>query len=92
MTTTVSYSKLRQSLKSYIDRACDNSETILIKRANGENAILISEEEYNSLDETHYLLKSKANKKVLLESLDDIESGKGKEFQSIKDLSNEYSN
>lgn len=90
MTISVSYSKLRQNLKSYIDKVCDNSDAVLIKRSNGENAVLISEEDYNSLDETAYLLRSKANKDTILDSLKELEEGKGKEFKSLKELSDEY--
>lgn len=83
MSITISYSEIRQRLKSYIDKACLNSEAIIIKRKNGENAVIISEEEYNSLDQTAYLLRSPKNRKMLQESIDsDIEV----EFNSIDDL------
>lgn len=86
MSITISYSEIRQKLKAYIDKACLNSEAIIIKRKNGDNAVIISEEEYNSLDETAYLLRSPKNRKILRESLD---SNHDIEFSSIEDLKNE---
>jgi antitoxin YefM len=57
----LSYSKLRAGLKSALDRVVDNHEVIVIERARGGDAVLISREDYEALNETAYLLRSPAN-------------------------------
>ena len=66
---TLSYSNLRANLKSALDRAVDDHEIITVKRAKGGDAVLLSKEDYNSLAETAYLLRSPANAKRLLEAM-----------------------
>lgn len=42
----VSYTKAGNNLKNIIDRACDDYEPYIITRKNGQNAVIISLEEY----------------------------------------------
>lgn len=48
---------------------------VIIKRKSGKDLVLISLDEYNSLKETTYLLSGK-NRDVLLNSINELESGK----------------
>ena len=72
----VSYSDLRQNLKTYMDRVFQDHEPLIITRKNDENLVLISIEEYNSLMETNYLLSTEANAKHLSASISQYEKGK----------------
>jgi antitoxin YefM len=65
----ISYSEMRKSLKSYLDRVCVEHEPLLVTRRNGENVMLLSEDDYRSLEETAYLSRSPKNLKRLLEAL-----------------------
>ena len=56
---------------------------IVIKRKNGKDVVLISLDEYNSLKETTYLLTGK-NRDVLLNSINELEQGKGLEKDLIE--------
>ena len=76
MNQTVSYTNARQNFKSVLDLACKNSQPVLIRRRNGGNAILISEEDYRSLDESAYLNSSPTNKKHLQKSLQELKTKK----------------
>ncbi|HAP44028.1 MAG TPA: prevent-host-death protein [Spirochaetaceae bacterium] len=78
----VSYSDLRQNLKSYMDKVYNDHDPLIITRKNNENLVLISIDEYNSLMETNYLLSSEANAEHLKKSIEQYESGKFK----IRDL------
>jgi antitoxin YefM len=66
---TLSYSELRANLKSAIDRAVNDHEPIAVKRARGGDAVLVSRDDYDSLMETAYLLRSPANAKQLREAM-----------------------
>ncbi len=66
---TLSYSELRANLKDAIDRAVNDHEPIVVKRARGGDAVLVSREDYDSLMETAYLLRSPANAKQLREAM-----------------------
>ena len=65
----VSYSQMRKSLKGYLDQVCSEHTPLLVKRCKGENVMLLSEDDYRSLEETAYLSRSPKNLKRLLEAL-----------------------
>jgi antitoxin YefM len=62
----LTYSKLRANLKAALDRAADNHEVIVVERVRGSDAVLMSREDYEALNETAYLLRSPANAKRLV--------------------------
>ncbi|HFE37490.1 MAG TPA: type II toxin-antitoxin system prevent-host-death family antitoxin [Gammaproteobacteria bacterium] len=69
MNMTISYSRLRDTLKNTCDQVCDEHEPILVKRQNGEDVVLVSAEDYSSLIETAYLMRSPANAERLLAAM-----------------------
>ncbi len=84
---TLSYSNLRANLKSALDRAVDDHEVITVKRAKGGDAVLLSKDDYSSLAETAYLLRSPANAKRLLEAVKRPKKMR-KSFKSVAALKN----
>lgn len=78
------YSEFRTGLKKYLDEVEQNNETLIVKRGAGKGAVLISLDEYNSIMETAYLLGTRANRRHLEESLDQMRSGKMKERKLIE--------
>ncbi len=73
---TVNYTDFRSNLKHWLDKVIDDVSDIVIKRKGGKDLVLISLDEYNSLKETSYLLTGK-NREVLLNSIKELETGKG---------------
>lgn len=71
----VTYSDLRQNLKTYMDKVYDGHDPLIITRKNNENLVLLSIDEYNSLLETAYLLGNEANAAHLRKSISQLESG-----------------
>ena len=71
-----SYSELRQNLKKMIAWTTDNHEPAFITSHKERNAVLMSYDDYCSLEEPAYLLKSPANAQKLLKAILDSESGK----------------
>ena len=63
-----SASKVRASFNSYLDKVCAEHEPLIIIRRNGENVVVLPEEDYNSMLETFYLLKSPKNARRLFEA------------------------
>ena len=78
----VSYSDLRQNLKSYMDKVYFDHDPLIITRRNNENLVLLSIDEYNSLIETSYLLGNEANAEHLRKSIEQLNLGN----VSVKDL------
>ena len=73
---TVNYTEFRSNLKHWFDKVIDDVSDLIIKRKGGKDLVLISLDEYNSLKETSYLLTGK-NRDVLLNSIKELEAGKG---------------
>ncbi|NKI28302.1 antitoxin YefM [Arenibacter nanhaiticus] len=80
---TVNYSDFRSNLKYWFDKVINDVSDVIIKRKNGKDLVLISLDEYNSLKETTYLLTGK-NRDVLLNSIKELETGKGMEKDLIE--------
>jgi antitoxin YefM len=75
----ITYTHLRQNLKSYMDKVFNDHDPLIVTRKNNENVVLISIDEYNSLIETNYLLSSKANTEHLQKSITQHKAGKIRE-------------
>jgi antitoxin YefM len=79
----ISYSEARENLKAVIDKVIADRAPLAITRQRGEGAVLISESEWASIEETLYLLNSPANARELLASIAELDAGKGIEPQLI---------
>jgi antitoxin YefM len=80
----IPYSTVSANLAKTMDRVCDNHEPIVIDRPSDKSVVMISLEDYRSLEETAYLLKNPANAKRLLESIAELESGGGIERELLE--------
>ena len=72
----ITYTDLRQNLKTFMDRVIQDHDPIIITRKNNENVVLMSVTEYNSLTETNYLLSNEANAEHLKKSIAQHRAGK----------------
>jgi antitoxin YefM len=79
----ISYSEARENLKSVIDKVIADSAPITITRQRGEGAVLISESDWASIEETMYLLRSPKNAERLLEAIRGLNAGEGVEHELI---------
>lgn len=72
---TISFSDACDNLKNVLDRVAHDKSTARITRRNGEDAVVMSLDTYNSLTETLHLLKTPANAAHLQRSIAQYQSG-----------------
>jgi len=82
---TVHFSDARNNLKAVIDQTVEDADAILITRRDAPNAVIMSQEQYDSLMETMYLLRSPANASHLAQSIENLRRGKSTERSLIED-------
>jgi len=63
---TISYTEARDHLKDVMDQVDDTCQPVRIARRDGRTSVLMSEVDYNGLQETLYLLGNEANASRLL--------------------------
>lgn len=80
----ITYSEARHALKDVMDKACSNHEPILITRRKGENVVLLSLEDYESIMESDYLLSSPVNAARLMQSLEEARSGQRTSLDALE--------
>lgn len=74
---TMSYSESRRRYAEVLDSVVNDREEVVVTRAGHEPAVIVSLDDYESLKETAYLLRSPANARRLLGSIEELESGRG---------------
>ena len=71
------YSNFRQHLKKFLDGITVNHNPLFVKRVKGEDIVVLSKSDYDSMQETFYLLKSPQNALRLLEGIEEYRNGGG---------------
>jgi antitoxin YefM len=84
MLDAVDYSEAGKNLASLMDSVCNDSEVVVITRRKARPAVLMSLDEYNSIQETAYLLRNPANAERLLESVADMRQGNVNQYPLIE--------
>jgi antitoxin YefM len=79
------YTSFRQQLKSYLDKVRNNHTPLYVTSANGEDVVVLSKSDYESMEETFYLLKSPNNATRLLKGIEDYKKGLGSEKPLIEE-------
>ena len=67
---------LRKNFKRIADDVADYNDVVFIARPENKNVVLLSESEYNSWQETNYLLSTKANRDALQKGMTQSHSSK----------------
>ncbi|MEE2524597.1 type II toxin-antitoxin system prevent-host-death family antitoxin [Pseudarthrobacter sp. J75] len=74
---TLSYSESRARYKETLDAVTNDREEVVITRPGKEDVVMVSRDDYESLRETAYLLRSPANARRILTSIERLEAGAG---------------
>lgn len=75
--TAISYTAARENLASTMDQVCDDHDPVIITRNRNQAVVMLSLEDFEALQETAYLLRSPANAKRLIDSIEALNKGKG---------------
>lgn len=76
---TISYSESRAHYAETLNSVVEDREEVVITRSGQDSVVMVALDDYESLKETAYLLKSPTNARRLLGSIDRLEHGEGTE-------------
>lgn len=76
--TAITSANLRKTLSQTISKVCDDREAVIIEHGADRRVVMIPLEEYESMNETDYLLRTPANANRLLASVAQLKAGMGK--------------
>ena len=84
----ITYTAARENLASTMDKVCADHDPVIITRNRDQAVVMMSLEDYESLQETAYLLRAPANARRLLESVAELNGAKKKTgvTKSLKEL------
>lgn len=81
----LNYTEFRKNLTKNLNKVSDDAETVIVSRSKGKNVVVMSLDEYNSINETLHLTGNNANKKRLDEAIEEMESGKFSKHELLED-------
>lgn len=79
------YSNFRRNLKLFMDKVFESKSPLFVTRANGEDVVVLSKEDYDGIQETLHLLSSPKNAYQLKESIEEFNNGGGQERSLIEE-------
>ncbi|MBK6998604.1 MAG: type II toxin-antitoxin system prevent-host-death family antitoxin [Rhodoferax sp.] len=81
----LSFTEARSTFKAVMDAVCKDHEPTVITRVGGDHVVMLSLDDFNSMQETMYLLSSAKNAARLMESIAQLRAGKAKPRTLIED-------
>jgi len=79
----ITYTAARQNLAKTMEKVCRDRAPMIVTRKSSESVVIMSLEDFESLEETAYLLRSPKNTKRLIESIVQLENDKGNEKELL---------
>lgn len=80
----ISYTAARENLASTMEQVCGDRAPVIITRKRNQSVVMLSLEDYESLEETAYLLRAPANARRILDAIESLEKGRGVECKLIE--------
>ncbi len=74
---TMTYTESRAKYAETLNAVVDDREEVIVTRAGREPVVIVALDEYESLKETAYLLRSPENARRILAAIDRLENGGG---------------
>jgi antitoxin YefM len=76
-------SEVRANLKAVVDAVIEDCEPVVVSRQGGKAVVMISLDDWNSIQETLHLMSTPANAERLREAARDMDQGEGEERELI---------
>ena len=73
----ITYTAARENLAATMDQVCFDHDPVIITRNRDQAVVLMSLEDYESLQETALLLRSPANARRLMDAIESLNAGHG---------------
>lgn len=87
MNPVVTYTQARKNFKAIGDQVCNDSTPIRIQRKNGGDLVILSADDFDSMEETFYLMRSPRNAERLSKAAQNARKGKNLvSFSSVDEL------
>ncbi|WP_257276141.1 MULTISPECIES: type II toxin-antitoxin system Phd/YefM family antitoxin [unclassified Endozoicomonas] len=81
---TISYTSARNNLAKTMQQVCFDHGPVVITRKGEQPVVMMSMSDYQSLQETAYLLRSPKNARRLFESIAELENRTGTERELME--------
>ncbi|HYX30129.1 MAG TPA: type II toxin-antitoxin system prevent-host-death family antitoxin [Pyrinomonadaceae bacterium] len=82
--TTISVDEAKQNLERIIEQVMNDAEPAVVRTERGDEVVLLSRDEFDSWNETVYLLSTPANAAHLKKSIEEAERGQTQENELIE--------
>ena len=79
------YTDARNNLKSVLDKVIDDADVAVITRKEGQHAVVMGQDYYNSVMETLHLMSSPSNAAHLAKSIAELRASKTIERELLDD-------
>lgn len=81
---TISYTESRARYAEVLDSVINDREEVVITRAGRDAVVMVSLDDYESLRETAYLMRSPANARRLFDAMERLEAGRGAPHELVE--------
>lgn len=81
---SISYTSARNNLAKTMEQVCNDHAPVVITRKGEGAVVMMSMDDYQSLEETAYLLRSPKNMRRLIDAMVQLEEGNGMEKELVE--------
>jgi antitoxin YefM len=86
MVDVTTYSDARQNLAELLDRVVKDNEPVIVARRKRGSVVLVSLNEWNSIQETLHLSSTRANARALMDAMDQADRGEYAKEMTMAEL------
>ncbi len=78
------YTAAREGLAALMNKVCNDHEPIIVTRNRDQSVVMISLDDYKSLEETSYLLRSPTNARRLIQSINELNTNQATQREIVE--------
>lgn len=80
---TMNYTESRKRYAEILDSVTEDRDPVIITRSGHESVVMVSLDDYESLRETAYLMRSPANARRIFDAMEELDAGAGVQHDLI---------